>query len=223
MSFLFLSGRFGSLINDYYGLNEKNRCKVVAADKFGELLPFNNSYNGVLKLLNEKKADISIDAETYFFAENFLSYSTTIMYNTVSYGQIKFDLDKRRDLNFLSLFDIERYLIYLSILSFIFIFLLLFKFINLKQLADKTCLILTNLFATNFKLTKKLNVVAFLVIFYNLYFMLFKILVTLDMKSNILVLNTSSIVDNSNDLLRTNYLICWLKEAREHVSILDLK
>ena len=186
-------------------------------------MPFNNSFNGVLKLLNEKKVDISIDAETYFFAENFLSYSITIMHNTISYGQIKFDLDKRHDLNFLSIFDFERYLIYLSILSFILIFLLLFKLINLKQLTDKTCLILTNLFETDFKLTKKLNVIALLVIFYNLYFMIFKILVTLDMKSNIVVLNTSSIIDNNDDLLKTSYLICWLKEENEHVSILDLK
>lgn len=135
--------------------------------------------------------------------------------NRISFGQIKFGLNTNKS-NFSSIFEIQPVLIYLAILSFLICFLILFKLIQKRQFIRKFYLITTNLISTNYSLTKKFNLIALIVFFYNLYFWIFRILVLLNIKSSIVVLNTSSIIDNNQDLLETDKLVCWVKNNIEH-------
>lgn len=152
--------------------------------------------------------------------ESFLSSTKTVSSNKISFGQVKFNIEKENNLNFLSIFEIDKSLILLAIFSFIMTLIILLKMIKASNtpqsskmtFESKFYLIIRNLFETDNSLIRYLNTVAMIVLFYNLYFMIFKFIITLNIKSSTVILNTSSIIDNHNDLLNTNYLICWLKD-----------
>ena len=127
--------------------------------------------------------------------------------NRISFGQIKFNLGKNDDLDFLSIFNIESLLIWLGVLAFILALVLMFTLVNVRPAWRRFCLVIGSLFETDYRLTRRFGIVALILFFYNVYFGLLKILAQTNMRSSIVVLNTSSIVDNAQDLLETDYLI----------------
>ena len=146
-------------------------------------------------------------------------------------------MGKRDDFDFLSIFDIEVQLTGLAMFSFIFTLFFLTSQVKLKPFSERLFFIIRNLLDTDHRLAKRLSAIAFIVIFYNLYFVIFKYLITLNIKSSLVVLNTSSIVDNTDDLLKTNdlsnitfasetaqiniyifiRLVCWVKNENENL------
>ena len=121
---------------------------------------------------------------------------------------MKSDLGKNEDLtDFLSIFNIESILIRLSILSFVAALVLMLVLVKVRPFCQRVYLIIGSLFQTDQRLIRKFGIFALILVFYNFYFMLFKFLVQTNMKSSIVVLNTSSIIDNAQDLLKTDYLI----------------
>ena len=117
-------------------------------------------------------------------------------------------MGKNEDLtDFLSIFNIESILIRLSILSFVAALVLMLVLVKVRPFCQRVYLIIGSLFQTDQRLIRKFGIFALILVFYNFYFMLFKFLVQTNMKSSIVVLNTSSIIDNAQDLLKTDYLI----------------
>src|SRR5438552_3670005 len=130
--------------------------------------------------------------------ENFLSQSKVVYMYKISYGQIKNSLEEEKGFDFMSIFVLDSSLIFLSILELILVLMILIKLIRLKPFSSKLYLILRNLFETNFELTKTFNAIALIIIFYNIYFMIFKLILTLNIKSSMVILNTTAIVDNND-------------------------
>lgn len=106
-----------------------------------------------------------------------------------------------------SIFDIESILIWLSVLAFMVALILMLVLVKKRPFCMRVYLVIGSLLETDHRLTRRFSVLALLVLFYNIYFMLFKFLVQTDMRTEIVVLNTSSIVDNAQDLLETDHLI----------------
>lgn len=129
------------------------------------------------------------------------------IHHRISYGQVKFNLGKNEDLDFLSIFNIESLLIWLSVLAFVLALILMLTLVKVRSRWQRLWLVTGSLFETDYRLTRKVGLVSLILVFYNIYFYLFKGLTQTNMKSSIIVLNTSSIVDNSQDLLNTDYLI----------------
>lgn len=125
----------------------------------------------------------------------------------ISFGQAKFDLGKNEDLNILSIFNIESLLIWLGVLAFVLAIVLMLVLVKVRPFYQRAYLVTGSLFETDHRLTKRFTILALILLFYHIYFMLFKFLVQTNMKSSIVILNTSSIVDNAQDLLQTDYLI----------------
>ena len=120
---------------------------------------------------------------------------------------MKFDLGKNEDLDSLSIFNIESVLIWLGVLAFVLALILMLVLVKVRPLSQRVYLVTGSLFEINNRLTRSFSILALILAFYNIYFMLFKFLVQTNIKSSIVVLNTSSIVDNAPDLLKTDYLI----------------
>lgn len=107
----------------------------------------------------------------------------------------------------LRMFNIEVWLQLLPILAFLLTFFLLMTVVPVSNLLKRTKLIGQCLFEIDFTITRSMNAISFIALFYLIYFMIFKSIISNNIKTNSLMVNTSELIDDKEDLLRTKRLV----------------
>jgi hypothetical protein len=110
----------------------------------------------------------------------------------------------------LSIFNIEIYLQILPIIAFFFTFFLSYIMINISSSIKKVKLILNNLLRSSITLTQSMDAVSFIVLFYSIYLMIFMSIISNNVKTNSVIVDTREIVDSNEDLLNTKRKICFM-------------
>lgn len=103
----------------------------------------------------------------------------------------------------LKMFKIEIWLILFTVLAFLFTFTFLFGIIRLSNHIRKSELIINSLFEISFPLSRSLSAISLIILFYNVYFMIYKSILTNNIKTNTVIVNTSELIDSREDLLNT--------------------
>jgi len=108
-----------------------------------------------------------------------------------------------KDANSLKMFEIEYYLAIFFVFMFLIMFFFLFKFLPISNFFKRAEIVAKNLFQIDFILTRNLNPISLIILFYMIYFMIFKSVLVNNIKSNSVVVDTSEIVDSKEDILKT--------------------
>ena len=119
------------------------------------------------------------------------------------------------------MFKLQIWLKLAPVLAFLLTFLLLFRLLKMRSKVQKTNLIVSCLFEVDFKLSQSPNAVSLIVLFYLIYFMLFKSIVSNNIKSNSVLVNTSDLIESKADLLRTKRKICFRENEFVFLMIRD--
>ena len=106
-------------------------------------------------------------------------------------------------MNSLNMFNIEFEMQLFAVLAFLFTFILLLQILPILKLFKKVKLILNSLFDLEHKLTKSMNATSLIVLFYLIYFMIFKSILMTNIKTNSIIVDLSTIVDTPQELLNT--------------------
>lgn len=173
-------------------------CKLIPVNFFGKKLS-NGSYVGTLKLIQEEKVDLYQRPELLGSDEPFLSYSQTVHHSKLSVGQIAVDLSKDAQ-SALSTMNLESSVKSLAIAALLLTLLLLAKLVQRGSFLNGLELVTRNLFEFNFSLSRSFSYLGFIVVFYNLYFLIFKTILASNIKTNKVIVNSSVIVDGLDDL-----------------------
>ena len=151
--------------------------------------------------MHEGKVDLYGRPELLSSDEPFLYYTQTVHQPKFSVGQIAVDLTKSKESQgSLSAINLESSINFLAIASLLLISILLAKLAGNRSFIKNLELVTRNLFELNFSLSRSFSYLGFLVVFYNLYLMIFKAILTNNIKTNTLIVNTSLIVDSLDDL-----------------------
>ena len=108
----------------------------------------------------------------------------------------------------LRMFDIEIWLQLAPILAFLCTFSLLLAMVPVSNLPKKAKLIAGCLLDLDYTIASSMNAVSFITLFYMIYFMIFKSIVSNNIKTNSLIVNTSELADGQNDILLTKRSVC---------------
>ena len=150
-----------------------------------------------------------------YLTEDFTSFSSTVFQERFITGQVGFAVENlRKTQDFLSIFEIEGYIKLFAILAFLFAFLLLMRFIDWRPLKERLVFVLELLFDLR-SIDRYLGPIALIVLFYSIYFMIFKSVITNNVKTSKIILNTSEIVEQIGDVLKTDKMVCWLENESE--------
>ena len=101
------------------------------------------------------------------------------------------------------MFEIEYYLAIFFVFMFLIMFFFLFKFLPISNFFKRAEIVAKNLFQIDFILTRNLNPISLIILFYMIYFMIFKSVLVNNIKSNSVVVDTSEIVNSKEDILKT--------------------
>lgn len=115
----------------------------------------------------------------------------------------------KRNQNFLSVFDVEKSILFFAILAFIFTFLILMKFLRSRPSKEKLIFILEILFDLR-STSLYFGPIVLIILFYNTYFMIYKSILTNNIKTSKIILNTSEVIQHREDVLKSDKTICWL-------------
>lgn len=117
----------------------------------------------------------------------------------------------------LKMFKIEIWCRILPVVALLATFLLLLKTVKASgSLYERSRLIAYCLFQIDFKLSKQLNAISFIALFYLIYLMIFKSILSNNIKSNSIVMDTSEIVHTKQELLNTRKAICLAEGEFEY-------
>ena len=103
----------------------------------------------------------------------------------------------------LKVFDIEVWLLFISMLAFLFTFIVLFKLIPDRNLVKKSEMIANSLLEISYQLSRTSNLISLIIIFYSIYFRIYKSILTNNIKTNSVIVDTSDIIHSKEDLLNT--------------------
>lgn len=173
----------------------------------------NGSYVGALKLIHEAKADMYGRPELLAWDEPFLYYTPTVYQPKFSIGQIALDLSKSKEAqSSLSAVNLERSIKFFAIASLLLTLILLTKLAGKGFSLKGLELVTRNLFEFNFSLSRSFSWVGFVVVFYHIYFMIFKAIISSNIKTQKVIVNASLIVDSLEDLGKTLILgaLVWV-------------
>lgn len=151
-----------------------------------------------------------------FLTEDFVSFSTTVFQERFITGQVGFEMENlKKSQNFLSIFDIEGFINLFAFLAFLFAFLILMRsLISLKPLKERLVFVLEMLFDLR-SVDLQLGPIAVVALAYNLYFLILKSCYTNNIKTSKIILNTSEIIEQAEDILKTDKMLCWLENENE--------
>ena len=134
---------------------------------------------------------------------DFLQISNAIYQDSFQPGlMVKKKISENKVIS-LNMFNVEIWLKLCPLLVFLFAFILLLKLVLIKSLVKKIKLILNSLFSIDFKLTESMNAVSFVILFYLIYLMIFKSILSNSIKTNSVIVNVSKLVDTGEDLLNS--------------------
>lgn len=103
----------------------------------------------------------------------------------------------------LEMFKVELELKVLPVLFFFLMFCFLYKLLPKFNCTKKIELIIQNLFQVNYRLTRSMNLISLILIFYSLYHMVFLRILTNGVEANKVVVNTTGIALTNEDLVVT--------------------
>lgn len=150
-----------------------------------------------------------------YLTEDFVSFSSTVFQERFIIGQVGFEMENlRKTQDFLSIFDIEGFINLFALLAFLFAFIVLMRFIDLRPLKERLLFVLEVLFDLR-SVDRYLGPIALVVLFYNIYFMILKSAITNNVKTSKIILNTSECVEGVADVLKTDKMVCWLEDENE--------
>lgn len=133
----------------------------------------------------------------------------------LSTGQFYRKKLNQNHLTSLSMFEIESSLKFFSIFSIFLISILIFNILPSFNSTKKMILIVKNLIGIQHNLTKRLNIVSLILIFYMLYWMVFKSILSNNINSKKIVVDTSDIVQEREEILGTKKTICFWNDESE--------
>lgn len=151
-----------------------------------------------------------------YLTEDFVSYSSTVFGERFITGQIGFEMKNlKKSQNFLSIFDIEGFINLFAFLAFLFAFLvLMWSLVNLKPLKKRLVIVLEMLFDLR-PINLQFGPIAVLALFYSIYFLVLKSAYTNNIKTSKIILNTSEIIEQADDVIKTDKMVCWLENENE--------
>ena len=136
--------------------------------------------------------------------EPFLYYTQTVYQPKFSVGQIAVDLSKSKEAqSSLSAVNLETCIKSFAIASALLTLILVAGLVQKDSFFKRLELITRNLFELNLSLSRSFGYLGFVIVFYNLYFMIFKGIISSNIKTNKVIVNASLIVDSLDDLSTT--------------------
>lgn len=150
-----------------------------------------------------------------YLNEDFISFSPPVFQERFLIGQVGFDLESiQKSQDLLSICDLETLINLFTFLTFIVTFFICLKYINLKPFKEKILFIFRTLFGLE-SINLRFGTIALVILFYNIYFMILKSIITNNIKTTKIILNTSEILEQKEDVLRSSKLLCWMSGENE--------
>lgn len=109
----------------------------------------------------------------------------------------------------LRMFDIEVWLQLVPILAFLLTFSLLLTIVPVSNLLKRAQLIAHCLFDLDYTIARSTKAVSFIALFYMIYFMIYKSIISNNIKTNSLIVNSSELVEDEADLLTTKRFLSF--------------
>ena len=160
----------------------------------------NGSYVGALKLIYEGKADLYARPESLGLDEPFLSYSKTIYQPEFRVGQVLDLSGSKEEQTSLSLMKLESSIKFLTIVFLLFTLILLAKLVKKGAYLKRLEFVTRNLFELNSSLSRSFSYLGFIVVGYSLYFNILKSILSSNINTDRVIVNTSLVVDSFDDL-----------------------
>ena len=193
------------------------QCKLLGATTFGGEYP-NGSLTGALKLLKSKEGDLYLSPSTQFFVKDFLWPSQAIYSDKHVISHIIKD-SKSKEIDIVSLLSYLGALrtgLIVSAIVFVWILIWLYDYITPGQsLRLKTKKIFLNFFKLKLTLKQPATKIGLMLIFYQIFWMLFKLLIASSIKTTKVVVDQSALISSVDQLLRKNIVVCWMKDDIE--------